>query len=49
MQAIPVLERQAGGQYALAVEALARAEEEAGRPEEAKRWREKSPLATTQS
>jgi tetratricopeptide (TPR) repeat protein len=41
-QAIPVLERQPGGQYALAVEALARAEEQAGRPEEAKRWREKA-------
>jgi tetratricopeptide (TPR) repeat protein len=40
-QAVPVLERQPGGQYALAVEALARAEELAGRPEEAQRWREK--------
>src|SRR5579863_1765370 len=40
-QAVPVLERQPGGQYALAVEALARAEEQAGRPEEARRWREK--------
>ena len=48
-QSIPVLERQANEQYALAVAAMARAEEQAGRPEEAKRWREKSPLATTKS
>jgi tetratricopeptide (TPR) repeat protein len=48
-QSIPVLERQADEQYALAVAAMAEAEEQAGRPEEAQRWREKSPLATTQS
>jgi tetratricopeptide (TPR) repeat protein len=48
-QAAPVLERQAGTQYALAVAALAQAEEDSGRPEEAKRWREKSPLATARS
>jgi tetratricopeptide (TPR) repeat protein len=48
-QAIPVLERQAGAQYAFAIAALAQAEEQAGRPEEAKRWREKSPLATAKS
>lgn len=48
-QAIPVLERQAGPQYAFAIAALAQAEEQAGRPEEAKRWREKSPLATTRA
>src|SRR5258705_3196872 len=48
-QSIPVLERQADERYALAVAAMAEAEEQAGRPEEAQRWREKSPLATTKS
>lgn len=39
-QAIPLLERQGGQPLAQALELLALAEEQSGRPEEAERWRE---------